>query len=837
MIRLNSVPVRWQHTTKAALLPAVLLLFAAGNAFAAVQYAITDLGTLGGTYSYAYGINDSGQVVGTAYTTSVDGAEYYQHAFLYSGNGPMQDLGTLPGGTWSYASGINNSGQIVGGAQTPTTAAHAFLYNGSGPMQDLGTLSGGTYDSFANAINNSGQVVGRSDWYSPGGTQTHAFLYSGSGPMQDLTTSIGRDRAYGINDSGQVVGSAWNDQGDSYAFRTSPNSPINPATDNLGTLGGSVSGANGINNSGQVVGFAYTSIGSYNHHAFLYSGSGPMQDLGTLGTYINYNNVPIERSVAHGINNSGQVVGEAMTSSAAFHAFLYSGSGPMQDLNNLIVPTSGLTLTRANAINDKGQIVGSGTNPAGQTRAFLLSPLATVPSEPGGGLILQRGSGGSLDPKPVEKDKLVLVTHGWDRYGNGPTGLDEFVDSIKTAIPSSSVGWDVQKHLWTKGNAKGSIEGATTGSLNPFSALGNAWQEGAWLGEQLFSQGWQEVHLIGHSAGAGLVQAAVEKIKELDQKNNRQTVVHATFLDAFNGITGSGKQKYGKEADWADNYFAYDEETQEIANWTTGGKYLNAHNVDITWLDPEKTLYTDQSGNLLAVSRHIWPYEWYSSDDSIYGRNDGYGFHLSREAGGWEEALGHLPNNDPVVLDHTDIPQNPGYLCRQDAPRNFENLAGTASLAMSSTVQLDGTKIMLPTASPAWISSLVETDLPVNFVSFTVDFTSELGAEGLLSVYWGADLLGSIDERFVLEGIQEYAFALSETFLPGSYVLGFRLDPFTTTQSVAEIDQVATGFASVPEPSTFVLLSVGAISLLAYAWRRRKWAVMGVPFSVCPRLC
>lgn len=35
----------------------------------AVDYTITDLGTLGHTHSTANGINNNGQVVGTAYTT------------------------------------------------------------------------------------------------------------------------------------------------------------------------------------------------------------------------------------------------------------------------------------------------------------------------------------------------------------------------------------------------------------------------------------------------------------------------------------------------------------------------------------------------------------------------------------------------------------------------------------------------------------------------------------------------------------------------------------------------------------------------------------------------
>lgn len=74
-----------------------------------------DLGTLGGGCSFAYGINDSAQVVGQACTTTE------QQAFLYSG-GRMTNLGTL-GGLSSAATDINNSGQVVGWADISTTAA------------------------------------------------------------------------------------------------------------------------------------------------------------------------------------------------------------------------------------------------------------------------------------------------------------------------------------------------------------------------------------------------------------------------------------------------------------------------------------------------------------------------------------------------------------------------------------------------------------------------------------------------------------------------------------------------------------------------------------------
>ena len=88
---------------------AVLLAFVcrADFARAAALYHFTDLGTLGGASSAAWGINDAGQVVGEATTASG-----VQNAFLYSG-GVMSDLGTL-GGQYSVAYGINSAGQVVG---------------------------------------------------------------------------------------------------------------------------------------------------------------------------------------------------------------------------------------------------------------------------------------------------------------------------------------------------------------------------------------------------------------------------------------------------------------------------------------------------------------------------------------------------------------------------------------------------------------------------------------------------------------------------------------------------------------------------------------------------
>src|SRR5688572_29954286 len=89
-------------------------------------YRIIDLGTLGGTESLAYGLNDSDVVVGYA-----DDASGRDRAFRFAdanGNGArdpgeMTDLGALSGYPHSAAWGINDAGQIVGTSRTAPIGA------------------------------------------------------------------------------------------------------------------------------------------------------------------------------------------------------------------------------------------------------------------------------------------------------------------------------------------------------------------------------------------------------------------------------------------------------------------------------------------------------------------------------------------------------------------------------------------------------------------------------------------------------------------------------------------------------------------------------------------
>jgi probable HAF family extracellular repeat protein len=94
-----------------------------------------DLGTLGGSESYAYDVSaDGAVVVGVARN-----AAGYGRAFRWTASGGMQDLGTL-GGTWSEAFGVSADGSVVvGWAGNAAGYGRAFRWTASGGMEDLNT--------------------------------------------------------------------------------------------------------------------------------------------------------------------------------------------------------------------------------------------------------------------------------------------------------------------------------------------------------------------------------------------------------------------------------------------------------------------------------------------------------------------------------------------------------------------------------------------------------------------------------------------------------------------------------------------------------------------------
>lgn len=332
---------------------------------AAQVYTITDLGTLpGGSVSEATGINDLGQVAGSSEVLN-SSFNLVNHAFLWTKNGGMQDLGTLPAEEGygyeqpyfnSSATALNTFGLVVGSSWVNPESDEAFLWSKRGGMKDLGHLvTADGWSSYAQSINLFSQVVGISSEINGFPDFGHAFLWTSAGGMQDLGTLPGDcySYAYGINDLGQVVGVSAScvDEIQAAFLWTKAGGMIN--------LGAWIPA--GINNLG-------TAVGSNGSQAVTWNRNKGLQYLGTLpgGT----------TSAGVAINDFGQVVGWSNSSAHPYtnHATLWwnSRSSPW-DLNSLIEANSGWVLYSATGINIWGQIVGQGTI-NGEFHGFLLTP-------------------------------------------------------------------------------------------------------------------------------------------------------------------------------------------------------------------------------------------------------------------------------------------------------------------------------------------------------------------------------------------------------------------------------------------------------------------------------
>jgi probable HAF family extracellular repeat protein len=473
---------------------AVTLLAAASSAAAAspapnLRYRVVDLGTLGGpnsaeTVEFPY-VNNAGLVVGFADTATPnpDNEEgFVFHAFSWRG-GPMHDLGTL-GGTNSFAIWSNTAGTVVGLSETGRTdpmlgvpEGHATLWR-HGQVVDLGTLGG--HESLAAFINERGQVVGVAADTVPDqfslfgwGTRTRAFLWQ-HGVMRDLGTLGGPDAdpSGGVNERGQVAGTSYTSSTPNADTGTPPLHPFlwdKGRMVDLGTLGGTFGFATALNNRGEVVGQS-SLPGDVAVHPFRWR-AGRMQDLGTLGgsfgrpTWMNNAGAIVGGafttgneafhafywrkgrmtdlgtvdgdtcSLANFVNARGLVVGTSGDCGGLFekHGFVSVRGGRMIDLNEFLPPGSHLTITDGETINDSGMIAASGMLPNGDFHAVVLVPCtggpgcrtATSDSRPATAAPGMRGS------HPWTPSELAATVSGYHRMLSAsrhtvpglPTGL------------------------------------------------------------------------------------------------------------------------------------------------------------------------------------------------------------------------------------------------------------------------------------------------------------------------------------------------------------------------------------------------------------------------------
>jgi len=364
--------------------------------------------------SVALGLNDLDQVVGY-YNNST--AIFNQVPFVYNAsNGTVTAINQFSSGYMASANAINNAGVVVGSGQvggdlpgTPpslsgTSNISGFTYNtangGFSAVAPLATYPAGDIsDAVFSGINSAGTVAGYSfavnnnDAYraitynASGGSGTPVNIgnaFSGPTVSRNITTtepSSNSNKAFSINNSGQIAGFGPNTGGVSSTSFNSTVADLYIATPTGGTyatsgfkdinaavLSASTSFTGSWDNAfidaaGNVAGTGYGNQNSHSFLGFFYNastGTAVTISAGTLGTtFVNgiadVNGVPV-------------VVGSAGVSGGYYDAFVYK-NGVATDISSLI---PGYTLTSANAINSNGDIAVTGTPTSGGISHALL---------------------------------------------------------------------------------------------------------------------------------------------------------------------------------------------------------------------------------------------------------------------------------------------------------------------------------------------------------------------------------------------------------------------------------------------------------------------------------
>ena len=276
-----------------------------------------------GVSGIARGVNNSGIVVGETGSGSLVTPDGY--AYSWNSTDGITNLGTL-GGTYSGAFDINESGVITGHSWIPgegVLASHGFVYK-DGVMSDLGTISEPLGYARGEGINDAGEIVGRASVSLFGNSDKFLTYWEADGTLNQYIGPGTYSTGVQINNNGLIVGSARTATGGNTIFASAWDLDGNITF--LDDFGGDQSKAWSVNDAGVIVGFARDGVGASTNRAFVSYDGVSITDLNTL---VNLDGTALTAlTEAYDVNESGQIVGIGVTASGQQLAFLLTPVDP-----------------------------------------------------------------------------------------------------------------------------------------------------------------------------------------------------------------------------------------------------------------------------------------------------------------------------------------------------------------------------------------------------------------------------------------------------------------------------------------------------------------------------
>ncbi len=264
--------------------------------------------------------------------------------------------------------------------------------------------------------------------------------------------------------------------------------------------------------------------------------------------------------------------------------------------------------------------------------------------------------------------KAIVLAHGWnsnaevwaDEYARSLCNrFDNFYEAVEViqpdqpgAIYCEGPDWDVWYVDWREKAGNG-------WEKTPSFAPSIAWKNGQYVGYALAStlkiKQYEHIHLIGHSAGSRVINAANAALHYNSAVNERPNI-HLTFLDPYEpdtnrlqkvniGGVNYGLSFYGKNADWSDSYVDTEPSIADLFGLEGANLYISkAYSFNVTAADPA----TNRDVN----TAHGWPVKYYRNTlDSSQNSPFGFAYSLASDESG----------NDGYRLD--DLRSNAGEIC------------------------------------------------------------------------------------------------------------------------------------------------------------------------------